>query len=178
MPPIPRRLLSRLVVPIALLGLAGVLTGCSQVAIIKSAQVQARFDSARGNNPLAAADAASLQEALRVRAQVWSLHIDTTPPAAGNVDVKNAQAVRAGRAKFTAFTMTLKASAQSTVEGFSARGQQGEQVYCESLIQSVAQAGYTGMRSIAVEVYFNGSHHSTLSWQASTGFVYKVLDGK
>jgi hypothetical protein len=180
MPPasIRHRLLSRLAVPAALLGLAGLLTGCSQVAIIKSAQVQASYDSARGNNPLAAADGASLQEALRVRAQVWSLRIDATPPEAGSVDVRSAQAVRSGRGKFTAVTLTLRASAQATIEGFSSRGQQGEQVYCESLVQSVAQAGYTGMRSIHVEVYFNNSHHATLSWQATTGFVYTVLDGK
>jgi hypothetical protein len=180
MPPasLRRRLLSRLLVPLALLGAAAALTGCSQVAVIKSAQVQASFDSARGNNPLAAADAASLQEALRVRAQVWSLSIEATPPEAGNVDVKSAQAVRAGRGKFTALTMTLRANAQATIEGFSSRGAQGEQVYCESLIQSVAQAGYTGLHAIHVEVYYNGSHHGTLSWDAANGFVYKVLDGK
>jgi hypothetical protein len=174
MPPasLRRRLLSRLVVPVALLGLAGALSGCSQVAVIKSAQLQASFDSARGNNPLAAADATSLQEALRMRAQVWSLRIDGSPPQAGNVDLKSVQAVRGGRGKFTDVTVTLRATAPATMEGFSSRGKQGEQLYCESLVQSIAQAGYTGMRTVHIEVYFNGTHHATLSWQSATGFVY------
>jgi hypothetical protein len=172
-PPVRRSLLA-----LALLGSAVALTGCEQVAIIKSAPIAAQFDSKQGTSPLAAADAASLQEALRARGQVWSIRIDATPAAAGTVDVKSAQAVRAGRAKFTAFTMTLVATAPATLEGFSARGADGEQLYCESLIQAVAQAGYTGLRDIHVEVYFTGSHHATLSWNASTNFVYKVLDGK
>jgi hypothetical protein len=170
---LPRALLS-----LALLGAALALTGCEQVQVITSAPVAANFDGKQGDSPLAAADAASLQEALRVRGQVWSIRIDAPPPQAGNVDVKNAQAVRAGRAKFTALRLTLVATAQGTLEGFSSRGPDGEKSYCESLIQAIAQAGYTNLRDIHVEVYFSGSHHSTLSWGASTQFVYKVLDGK
>ena len=167
----------RLLLTVILLGATAALTGCEQVEVLKSAPLAVVYDTKAGNNPLAAADAASLQEALRVRAQVWSIRIDTQPVSAGNVDVKSAQAVQGGRAKFNAFTMTLTATSQSTIEGFSSRGADGEQQYCESLIQAVAQAGYTNLRDIHVEVYFNGSHHATLSWNATTSFVYKVLDG-
>jgi hypothetical protein len=170
--------LRRALLALILVGAAAALTGCEQVQVITSAPVSASFDTKQGNNPLAAADAASLQEALRVRAQVWSLRIDTTPVQAGAVDVKNAQSVRAGRGKMTALTLTLTATAQATIEGFSSTGAQNEQLYCESLIQAIAQAGYTGLHTIHVEVYFNGSHHATLSWTAATNFVYKVLDGK
>jgi hypothetical protein len=168
----------RLLLTAVLLGATALLTGCEQVEVIRSAPVAAVYDTKAGNNPLAAADAASLQEALRVRAQVWSIRIDTQPVSAGNVDVKSAKAVQGGRAKFTNFAMTLTATAQATIEGFSSRGADGEQQYCESLIQAVAQAGYTNLRDIRVEVYFNGSHHSTLTWNAATSFVYKVLDGQ
>ena len=44
--------------------------------------------------------------ALRVRGQVWTIRIDATPPQAGNVDVKNAQSVRAGRAAAPALART------------------------------------------------------------------------
>jgi hypothetical protein len=170
--------LHRVLLLVALLGVAAGLAGCEQVQVITSAPVAASYDTKQGNNPLAAADAASLQEALRVRAQVWSIRIDTTPTSAGAVDVKNAQAVRTGRGKASTLVMTLTANAQATVEGFSSRGAQDEQLYCESLIQAIAQAGYTGLHDIRVEVYFSGSHHATLAWTASTGFTYKVLDGK
>ena len=168
----------RLLLTVSLLAATAVLTGCEQVEVIRSAPVAVVYDTKAGNSPLAAADAASLQEALRVRAQVWSIRIDTKPASAGNVDVKSAKAVQGGRAKFTAFAMTLTATSQATVEGFSSRGAGGEQQYCESLIQAVARAGYTNLRDIRVEVYFNGSHHSTLTWSAATSFVYKVLDGR
>lgn len=171
-------LLRRALIAAAALGVAAALSGCEQVVVIKSAPVAASFDAKHGNNPLAAADAASLQEALRVRAQVWGIRLDTTPTDAGQIDVKNAQSVRTARGRMTTLTMTLVATAQATVEGFSSRGAQDEQLYCESLIQAIAQAGYTGLKDIHVEVYFNGSHHGTLSWTAATGFVYKVLDGK
>lgn len=174
MAPAVRRLLPRLLVPVALLGCAGMLSGCTQVAIIKSASAAASYDTSHGNSPLAAADAASLQEALRVRAQVWTVRLDADPASAGNVNTQNAQAVQGGRAKFSSVTLTLRGSAQGTIEGFSSRGQQGERLYCESLVQTLAQAGYTGMRLIHVEVYFNGTHHATLSWQSTTGFVYTV----
>lgn len=173
-----RRLAPRLLLALALLGVGAGLAGCEQVQVISSAPVAAGYDAKKGNNPLAAADAASLQEALRVRSQVWTIRIDTTPAAAGNVDVKNASAVRAGRGKMTSLVMTLTANAQATIEGFSSRGSQDEQLYAESLIQAIAQAGYTGLHDIHVEVYFNGSHHATLAWTATTGFTYKVLDGK
>jgi hypothetical protein len=173
-----RRLAPRALVVLALLGVAGGLSGCEQVQVISSAPVSASFDAKQGNDPLAAADAASLQEALRVRSQVWTIRLDTTPTQAGAVDVKNAQSVRTGRGKATTLTMTLTATAQATIEGFSSRGAQDEELYCESLIQAIAQAGYTGLHDIHVEVYFNGSHHATLAWTASTGFTYKVLDGK
>jgi hypothetical protein len=178
--PLPafRRTAARALVALALLGVGAGLSGCSKVEVISSAPVSASFDTKHGNNPLAAADAASLQEALRVRAQVWTIRIDTTPIQAGAVDVKNAQSVTAGRGKATTLVMTLTATAQATIEGFSSRGPQDEQLYCESLIQAIAQAGYTGLHDIHVEVYFNGSHHATLAWTAATGFTYKVLDGK
>lgn len=170
--------LRRALAALALTALAGGLAGCQQVQVIRSAPVAADFDAKQGNNPLAAADAASLQEALRVRGEVWSIRIDTTPPQAGAVDVKNGQAVVAARGRFDAITLTLTATAQGTIDTFSSHGSQDEELFCESLVQAVAQAGYVSLRTIHVEVYYNGSHHSTLSWSSTTGFVFKVLDSR
>ncbi len=170
--------LRRALAALALVAVAGGLSGCEQVEVIRSAPVAASFDSRQGNNPLAAADAASLQEALRVRGEVWSIRIDTTPAQAGDVDVKNGQAVVRARGRFDAITLTLTATAQGTIDTFSSHGAQDEQLFCESLVQAVAQAGYVALRNIHVEVYYDGSHHSTLSWASTTGFVFKVLDNR
>jgi hypothetical protein len=171
-------LLTRVVLPLALLGVALALTGCEQVAVIRSAPVSASFDGKHGNNPVAAADGASLEQALKLRSQVWSISIAATPAAGGYVDVKDPAAVRTARGSFTQLTLTLVATAQATLEGFSSRGPSGEQAYCEALLQAIATAGYTKLSTIHVEVHFNSSHHATLAWQASTGFTYTVLDGK
>lgn len=173
-----RRALPRPLAALALIGAALALTGCEQVEVIRSAPVAVTYDAHQGNNPLAAADAASLQEALRVRGEVWTIRIDTTPPSAGNVDVHNANAVVAARGRFDAIILTLTATAQGTIDSFSSRGAQDEQLFCKSLVQAIAQAGYTSLRTIHVEVYYNGSHHATLSWTAATNFVYKVLDNR
>jgi hypothetical protein len=176
MSPLP--LLRRALLLLALLGLAVTLAGCEQVAVIKSAPVAVSYDSKAGNSAVAAADAASLQQALRLRGQLWTIRVEAEPAGAGNVDLKDAQQVRTARGKFTSLVVTLTTAGQSTVEGFTSRGPQSEQAYCEALIQAFAQAGYTNLTSIRVEVYVATSHHATLTWQASTGFVYKVLDGK
>ncbi len=155
------------------------LTGCTQVAIIKSAPVAAAsYDSHLGNDPLAAADAASLQAALRARGQDWAITIRTEPAAAGNVTVTNLNQLVAARGKVRDFGMTLTATQGPTLQGFSSRGSQGEQAYLESLVQAVAGAGYGQVTSVRIDVYFGSSHHSVLTWKATTGFVYTVLDGK
>lgn len=171
--PSPRRVLLTL----GLAAVAAALAGCEQVQVIRSSPVSASFDSQSGNTPLTAFDAGLLQNSLR-QSGVWTVHIDATPTSAGNVDTKSAQAVIGGRGRFTAITVTMIASAQGTIEGFASRGSQNEEIYCEEVVQALAQAGYTHLQNIHVEVYYNGSHHSTLSWAANTGFVFKVLDGR
>ncbi len=161
-----------------LLGAALALTGCEQVGVITSGSASS-FDSRAGNNPLAAADAASLQSALRLRGQLWTLKLATQPATAGDVDTTNAQSVVAGREKMTSLDLTLTATASSTTQGFSSRGAQGEQAYLEGIIQAIANAGYVRLTQLRLDVWFGGDdHHSTLTWSGSTGFVYKVLDGK
>jgi hypothetical protein len=174
-----RRLpLPRLAAAALLLGGALALTGCEQVAVIKSAPVAAGFDQKAGNNPLAAADAASLQSALRLRGQLWSLKLDTEPVSAGDVNTASPQSVVAGRGKMTSLALVLTSTASSTTTGFSSRGAQGEQAYLEGIIQAIANAGYIKLTSIRVDVWFDTGHHSTLTWTGTAGFVYKVLDGK
>lgn len=160
-------------------GVALALTGCSQVAVIKSAPASvASFDSHYGNNPLAAADARSLEDALKARGQAWSIRLQTQPAAAGNVDVSNLNQLVAARGRVQDFAMVLTATAQSTLTGFSSRGSQGEQAYLESLVQAIAGAGYGRITSVHIDVFLKSSHHSVLTWAANTGFVYKVLDGQ
>ena len=172
--PSPRRALLAL----ALVAVAGGLTGCEQVQVIRSSPVSASFDSQSGNTALTAFDAGLLQNSLRQSGSVWTVKIDATPTSAGAVDTKSTQAVIAGRGKFTAITVAMTASAQGTIEAFASRGQQTEELFCQEVVQALAQAGYIHLQNIHVEVYYNGSHHSTLSWAASTGFVFKVLDGR
>jgi len=161
------------------LGAAGLgLTGCTQVAVIKSAPVVATFDQKHGNDALAATDAADLEAGLRQRGQIWDLRFDTRPENAGQIDPTSQQSVLTGRRNTTALVLTLTATAQSTLDGFSARGPQGEQAYLQQLVQIIANAGYTRLSDIRVEVYFKSSHHATLTWTGTTNFVYKVLDGK
>ena len=174
---IPRRL-RRPALAAALLGVTLALAGCEQVAIITSAPVQASYDTHRGNNPVAANDARLLQQALTQAGQLWALRFDTQPASAESVALDSQQAVVGARGKVTAMVLTLTATAQSTLDGFSARGAQGEQNYTEALVRTIAGAGYTHMTNIRVEVYYQGSHHATLTWQAGTGFTYKVLDSK
>ena len=155
------------------------LAGCSEVAVIRSAPVSAaHFDPKFGNDPLAAADAASLESALKARNQVWGIRIVTQPAAAGDVTVTNLNQLVAARGKVTSFAMVLTATAQGTLQGFSSQGPQGEQAYLENLVQAIAGAGYARVRSVEIDVWFQSSHHSVLTWAPSTGFVYKVLDGK
>jgi len=162
-----------------LLGATLALTGCSEVAIIRSAPVAAAaFDAKFGNDPLAAADASSLQSALRLRGQLWDIKLHTEPAAAGNVNATNVTQLVAARGKVNSLGMTLTATSDSMQSTFSSRGSQGEQAYLESLLQAIAQAGYTHIRAVRVDVYFQSSHHSVLTWKPSTGFVYSVLDGK
>lgn len=172
--PSPRRVLLSL----CAVAVAGAMAGCEQVQVIRSSTAAAAFNSKMGNTPLTAFDAGLLQDSLRQQGGVWTVHIDATPSQAGNVDTKDSKAVVAGRGRFTAISVTMVASSQGTIEAFSSRGSQNEQIYCEEVVQAVAQAGYVGLHDIHVEVYYNGSHHSTLSWNASTNFVFKVLDGR
>jgi hypothetical protein len=172
--PSPRRVLLTL----GLAALAAGLTGCQQVQVIRSSPASANFDAQRGNTALTAFDAGLLQDSLRQQGGVWTVHIDATPTSAGDVDTKSSQAVIAGRGRFTAITVAMTASAQGTIEAFSSRGSQTEELYCQEVVQALAQAGYVHLENIHVEIYYNGSHHSTLSWASSTGFVFKVLDGR
>jgi len=177
LPPLLRRA-PRLALVALLAGGALALTGCEQVAIIKSAPAAATYDQRYGNDTLAAFDASSLETALRQRSQVWSMRFDLQPASAGDVKVTSQQDVLKGRAAVRDLTLTLIASVPATLQGFSAQGAQGEQAYLEQLVQIIANAGYTGLHGIRVEVWYQGSHHATLTWSAKTSFVYKVLDGK
>jgi hypothetical protein len=161
-----------------LLGGAMALAGCEQVAIIRSAPAVATYDQKHGNDPLAAADATALETGLRQRGQAWTMRFDTLPASAGQVKVTSQQSVLQGRARTTSLTVTLIATVNATLKGFAAQGAQGEQAYLEQLVQIIANAGYTGLQAIRVDVWFQSSHHATLTWSARTGFVYKVLDGK
>lgn len=172
--PSPRRALLAL----GLVAVAGALAGCEQVQVIRSSPVSASFDAHSGNTALTAFDAGLLQDSLRQSGSVWTVRIDATPTSAGDVDTKSSQAVITGRGRFSAITVSMTASAQGTIEAFASRGSQNEEIFCEEVVQALAQAGYTHLQNIHVEVYYTGSHHSTLSWAASTGFVFKVLDGR
>jgi hypothetical protein len=179
MPPIPApRTLRRLALALPALGIALALTGCDQVAVITSTTVAARFDKAHGNNPVAANDGLLLERGLASRGQIWTIRLDSQPAGSEDVPVTNQQAVVGARGKVSQMVLTLVANNQSTVDGISARGATVEQAYCEALVQDLASAGYTRMTQIKVELYYHASHHATLSWQASTGFVFKILDGK
>jgi hypothetical protein len=172
-------LLNRAVLAALAVGCAATLAGCSEVAVIKTAApAAAGFDARYGNDPLAAADGASLESALRSRGQVWSIRISTEPSAAGYVKVSDLNALVAARGKVRSFAMTLTATAQSTLQGFSARGPQGEQAYLESLMQAIANAGYARITSVRIDVWFQASHHAVLTWTSAAGFKYSVLDGK
>ncbi|HEV7677627.1 MAG TPA: hypothetical protein VGQ42_03575 [Candidatus Dormibacteraeota bacterium] len=173
-----RRTLRRLALAVPAVGIALALAGCDQVAVITTTTVAARFDQSHGNNPVAANDGLLLEKGLAARGQVWTIRLDTQPAASENVQVSNQQAVIAARGKVSQLVLTLVANNQSTVDGISARGATNEQAYCETLVQDLASAGYTQMSQIKVELYYHASHHATLSWQASTQFVFKVLDGK
>ena len=160
-----------------LLGATLALTGCSQVAVIRSAPLtRGSFDTSFGNDPLAAADAAALQNALRRQGAVWTITINTQPAAAGDINATDVHQLVAARGKVSRFGMTVSltdAGAQST---FSARGPEGEQRTLQTLMQDVAQAGYIHITAVRVDVYYQSSHHAVLTWTAATGFVYKVLD--
>jgi hypothetical protein len=162
-----------------LLGAALALTGCTQVAVIKSAPVAAGgFDSKLGNDPLAAADAGSLQKALRARNQVWSIQLLTQPASAGYVTVSDLNQLVAARGKVKSFDLVLTATVPATLQGFSAQGTQGEQAYLQSLAQAIAGAGYNRVTSVQIDVYYQASHHGVLTWTTGKGFAYKILDGK
>ena len=155
------------------------LSGCSAVAVIKTAApATSGFDTRYGNNPMAAADAAALQSALAANGQLWSIRLDTQPAAAGNVKVTDQNVLIAARGKVSSFTVTLTATAQSTIDGVSSRGAAGEQDYLQRLVQAIARAGYVKVTSVRVDLYFRSSHHGVLTWKSGVGFAYTVLDGK
>jgi hypothetical protein len=172
------RRLRRAALAAALLGVTMALAGCEQVAIITSAPVQASYDTHRGNNPVAANDARLLQQALTQAGQLWTLRFDTEPASAESVAVDSQQAVVGARGKVTKLVLTLTATAQSTLDGFSARGAAGEQNYTEALLRTIAGAGYIHITSARVEVYYKASHHATLTYSQATGFTYKLLDNQ
>jgi hypothetical protein len=179
MSPLPSaRTLRRLALALPMLGVALALTGCEQVAIIKSTTVAAHFDPAHGNNPVAANDAQLIEQGLAKQGQIWTIRLDTQPAGSEDVPLTNQQAVVAARGKVSQLVLTLTANNQSTVDAISARGAQVEQSYGEALVQNLASGGYTHMTHIKVELYYHASHHATLSWQSSTGFVFKILDGQ
>jgi hypothetical protein len=162
-----------------LLAAALALTGCTQVAIIRSAPLAAgSFDAKLGNDPLAAADARSLQKALGARSQVWGIRLVTQPASAGYVTVSDLNQLVAARGKVTSFDLVLTATAPATLQGFSSQGTRGEQAYLESLAQAIAGAGYTKVTAVQIDVWYQSSHHGVLSWRAGKGFAYKILDGK
>jgi len=176
--PLLHRARGRAALASLLLGGALCLTGCEQVAIIRSAPSASSYDQKHGNDPLAATDAAALEAGLAQRGQVWTMRFDTLPAGAGAVKTASQASVLAGRAKTTSLTLTLIATADATLKGFGALGSEGEKSYLEQLVQVIANAGYTGLRSVRVDVWYVSSHHGALTWTAKTGFVYKVLDGK
>lgn len=170
--------LRRALAALALVAVAAGLSGCQRVEVIRSSPASANFDSKMGNTVLTASDAGLLQDSLTQQGAVWSVRIDATPTGAGDVDVKNNQAVIAARGKFATIAITMVASAQGTIEAFASHGSQNEELFCQEVVQAIAQAGYVRLQDIHVEIYYSGSHHATLSWTASTGFVFKVLDGQ
>jgi hypothetical protein len=176
--PLLRRTPARAALAALLLGGAFCLSGCEQVAIIRSAPVAANYDQKHGNDPLAAADAAALETGLGQRGQVWTMRFDIQPVSAGDVKTTTQKTVLAGRAKVTSLVVTLVATADATLKGFGALGSEGEKSYLEQLVQVLANAGYTGLRAVRVDVWYRSSHHGTLTFTSSAGFAYKVLDGK
>lgn len=163
-----------------LLGAGLLLSGCTQVAIIKSAPLQGTYDARYGNDPLAAIDAQTLEANLKSVQQAWGIRFVTQPAAAGYVNIRDGKQIQAGRGKVSVLDITLTATAPATLQGFSQGGPQIEQQYLETLALRIGQAGYGHLTALRIDVYFLASHHAVLTWSVAhpTDFNYKVLDGK
>lgn len=181
-PPLPRALVARRRLSLAglALGAALLLSGCSQVAIIKTAPLAGTYDAKYGNDPLAAADAHALEGNLKSVGQAWGIRFVTQPADAGYVNVSDNNQLLAGRGKVSVLDITLTATAPATLQGFSAGGPTYEQQYVETMAVRISQAGYNHLTAVRIDVYFQSSHHAVLTWSVKhpTDFSYKVLDGK
>jgi hypothetical protein len=131
-----------------------------------------------GNNPVAAADAFRLERQLIARGEYWELAISTEPAQAGTVDHPDAAALAAARTGARQATVIIATEIASTIRARLAGGRAGQQAYCMALLDQVRALGYGGLETAKLEVYFTErDHHAELSWSASGGSTYTVLDG-
>lgn len=130
-----------------------------------------------GNNPVAAADAFALERALYTRREFWEIGLRAEPQSAGYVDETDLAATQAARGKFTGVSMIVASESLPTLRALLARGDAGQQTYCEGLVDQLRARGYSGLQSITLTVFFGeADRHATLTWTAAAGYRYTILD--
>ena len=136
------------------------------------------FNHRYGNSPLAAADGFALERTLFSLSEFWEVGVNTQPQAAGYVDRTNPAAVTAARARTTGVIVALATERLNTIHGMLAfPADSGQEQYCIAILGHLRSAGYTGLTSATVLVFFTEQdEHAVLTWSPATGYAFHVLD--
>jgi hypothetical protein len=136
------------------------------------------FNHRYGNNPVAAADAFALERQLYAQRQYWEVGMHAEPAGAGYVDETDAAATAAARPQFTSLRVIIASESLPTLRALLARGDPGQQAYCEGLVAQLRARGYTGLATLALDVFFGESdRHAELTWSRAAGYHYTIFDG-
>jgi len=135
------------------------------------------FNHRYGNNPVAAADAFALERAEFARKEYWEVAIRADPFSAGYTDTTDPAATKAARAKFASVLMVIASESLPTLRSLVALGNDGQQAYCERLVDDLRAQGYSGLTSATVLVFFGETdRHAQLTWSPKLGYMYSIYD--
>lgn len=174
---------------VAAAGLVGLLLGaCSEVQVEHPTPVPPTpsglptlppigFNHRYGNNPVASADAFTLERQLFAQKEYWEVAIAASPVAAGYVPITDAAATVAARPHLTSVTLVLATESLVTIRALLAGGDPAQQAYCVKLLDGLRATGYSGLTAATVDVYFGEQdRHAELTWNPTAGYRFTVFD--
>src|ERR1035437_4730031 len=149
--------------PLALVLMALVLSGCSDFVVVHPTPTPEPvpslppigFNHRYGNNPVAAADGLAFERSLYSSFVFWEVGLRADPQLAGFVDRTDHNAVVQARAKTTTILVSIATERLITIQGMLALpGDDAQKQYCIGIIDHFRSVGYTNITKASVLVFF------------------------
>lgn len=171
----------------AVVALALVLSGCDEASVQHPSATPTPsavatlppigFNHRFGTNPVAAADAFTLERTLFAQRSFWEVAMSTSPQQAGYVTMSDLSAVGTARSKATSLVFTIATEYSGLIHDFIANGDDYQRQYCIGLLDKVRALGYGSLEKVTMYIFFTEQdEHAMLSWTPADGYSFKVLD--